>query len=350
MERFYAILSGESPTLSLEELKAILDVESRLYKVEGFLDGLAIFHAEIDDPMLITSRAAFIKEVGLPLGLYRSSDTCASKVVYDTLTFLEASVLDGDKEFWIDVETRGPYRHSLDLAGLRSRIASEAGKKGFKLSKRRAALNLRIFATEGAMMLGVTLSRLEGRSFIERSPGRRPFFKPGPLSPRLSRAFVNLSRLQRGGSFADPFCGTGGFAIEACLLGASRIACGDLDWAMVRGGPLNLSRYCPPGIWFYSAWNAAKLPLSSNSVDSIATDPPYGRSTTTGRMGYLSLTRAFLNTAVEVLRSEGWIVYAGPTRMSPETLAEDAGLRVVKVIEMFVHGSLTRSIVVARFG
>ncbi|WP_156315824.1 hypothetical protein [Aeropyrum camini] len=37
MERFYAILSGDSPTLSREELKAILDVESRLYRVEGFL-------------------------------------------------------------------------------------------------------------------------------------------------------------------------------------------------------------------------------------------------------------------------------------------------------------------------
>ncbi|WP_062662301.1 hypothetical protein [Aeropyrum camini] len=240
-----------------------------------------------------------MKEIGYPLGFYSTSESCIDRVVNDAQYVIESSILGGDREFWIDVETRGPYTHPLDPEKLRLKIASEAGRRGFKLSKRKATLNLRIFATEGALMLGVALSRLEGKGFMERSPGRRPFFKPGPLSPRLSRAFVNLSRLRVGGYFADPFCGTGGFAIEACIVGASRIACGDLDWAMVRGGPANLSKYCPPGVWFYSAWNAARLPLSGDSVDSIATDPPYGRSTTTGRMGYQALTREFVKTPLK---------------------------------------------------
>jgi tRNA (guanine10-N2)-dimethyltransferase len=159
---------------------------------------------------------------------------------------------------------------------------------------------------------------------------------------------VNLSRLRPGMVYLDPFCGTGGFAIEACLLGAGRVECGDVDWEMASGSILNLERYCPRGVWGVFAWNAARLPVAPGSVDAVATDPPYGRSTSTRRMGYRRLVSMFLERAREAVRSGGYIVYAGPAERRPQDLARAAGLEVVAYAETFVHGSLTRGVVVAR--
>ncbi|GIQ99269.1 MAG: hypothetical protein CM15mP6_2860 [Methanobacteriota archaeon] len=61
------------------------------------------------------------------------------------------------------------------------------------------------------------------------SPTDRPFFKPVTLDPRLARLMVSLSF--SGGPpsmIVDPFCGTGGIAIEASLLGLEVLA-SDLD-------------------------------------------------------------------------------------------------------------------------
>ena len=92
---------------------------------------------------------------------------------------------------------------------------------------------------------------------------------------------------------------------------------------------------------------AARLPLRDSIVDSISTDPPYGRSTTTARRSYDELTMLFLREAYRVLRPGSCIVFAGPASRRPWKLAEDAGFTVAERHQMHVHSSLTREVVVA---
>ena len=72
------------------------------------------------------------------------------------------------------------------------------------------------------------------------SPTERPFFKPVTLDPRLARLLVCLS-FSRGkpSVIVDPFCGTGGIAIEASNLGLQVLA-SDLDSRMVEGTRTNM--------------------------------------------------------------------------------------------------------------
>jgi len=114
------------------------------------------------------------------------------------------------------------------------------------------------------------------------SPTERPFFKPITLDPRLARLMVNLS--YSGGNFpkviVDPFCGTGGIAIEAHKIGLEVLA-SDLDEEMVEGTRKNLNR----------GEGLGKFTVCRNHADSVhekwgmipgcafVFDPPYGRNT-----------------------------------------------------------------------
>ncbi len=342
----YAIISGENPPLPARELEAILEAEAGPwgYRLHGWLDGLAVFEAELRwGAWQVTYRAGYTREVGLLL----AADSLPRARSAGRRAGEELRRLGLRGPFRIEAVVHGPYAHARGKTWLTRMVARGLADAGVEASPR-GRQELRAFATEGVVVIGLPEARLDTRSLMERSPGRRPFFKPGPLSPQLSRAFVNLARLRRGDVYLDPFCGTGGFAIEACLMGASRCLCGDLDWAMISGAPRNLRAYCRGHGWLVAAWNAASLPVAPGSVDAIATDPPYGRSTTTGGQGYVRLVRGFLEEAARSVKHGGYIVYAGPVKYKPWVLAEEAGLRVVDRIEMYVHGSLTRAIVVAR--
>ena len=68
----------------------------------------------------------------------------------------------------------------------------------------------------------------------------RPFFQPVSLEPRLARLMISLGhRRFRTYDGDDPFCGTGGIAIEAMLAGLNVLA-SDLDPKMVKGTEENL--------------------------------------------------------------------------------------------------------------
>ncbi len=109
-----------------------------------------------------------------------------------------------------------------------------------------------------------------------------PFQRPVSLPPRLARAAANLARLRPGDRVVDPFLGTGALLAEAALLGA-RIYGIDRDPEMVRGALRNFA---------YLGVEATRLVEGeSGSVDlddpglrfdAVLTDPPYGRSSSTG--------------------------------------------------------------------
>lgn len=315
MNRYYFLLSGEHPTLPLAELEALLDVYGG--RLLGVLEGVAI--AETHDPVAIVRRAGWVREAGKLETIVEADENEIKRVL---------SRLRGR------VEVRKFRGYSCHIGrGLR---ASAPGPD-----------TVRVFVTEGVVVIGIILARQDTRSFNVRRPGRRPFFKPGPLSPQLSRVLVNLSRLREGDFFLDPFCGTGGFTLEACLAGAEVCVCSDIAPEMARGSSVNLAHY---GVYSRSVVlrsDAAKLPIQGSTVDALSTDPPYGRSTTTARRSYEELVSLFLVEAYRVLKPGSCIVYAGPASRRPWRLAEEAGFNVAERHQMHVHSSLTREIIVA---
>ncbi len=135
------------------------------------------------------------------------------------------------------------------------------------------------------------------------SPTERPFFKPVTLDPRLARLMVTLAHSggHRPTAIVDPFCGTGGIAIEASNIGIEVLA-SDLDGEMVEGTRKNLE-------W---ANGEGQFTVAQQSADSIYTrwgerpgcalvfDPPYGRNAWTSDDS-LDILSGALNSASKML-------------------------------------------------
>ena len=116
-------------------------------------------------------------------------------------------------------------------------------------------------------------------SYAGRAPTDRPFFQPVSLDPRQAKLMISLAhrRSAETETVVDPFCGTGGIAIEAALQGIEVLA-SDLDPRMVEGTLENLE------------WAGTSASVETCGASDIASlwgnksnccfvfDPPYGRS------------------------------------------------------------------------
>ncbi len=339
--RFYAVLAGSHASLPLAELRGILDAEACGWRLLAVHTQLVVFEAGCVEGSRIVSRAGFVEEVGRLL-LYTESH-----LLPEELRRLEP--LPG--VYRVEVRRLRGFARSVwpDDTRLRRLVVEALEASGWRLSPRSYTGVIRVVLEEGVAVVGVLEARLRVSSLAGRWPHRRPFYKPGALDPRMARLFVNLARVRKGSVYLDPFCGTGGFALEALLsAGAREVICGDVDRDMAEGAPLNLRYYAPHRLWHCTQWDAASLPLRPESVDSIGTDTPYGRLTTTKGRGTAEIVEKFLWEATRLLRRGGWVAFAAPHWVAAPALTRRAGLMVTEVHYMRVHGSLTRVIVVAR--
>ena len=126
---------------------------------------------------------------------------------------------------------------------------------------------------------GLSVRDWSKEDFSGRSPTERPYFKPVSLEPRQARLLISLSNIpgREIGTVVDPFCGTGGIAIEAALQDIEVLA-SDLDSRMVEGTRENLRWLEKDGI--VKKWDASELSkLWGERQDcSFVFDPPYGWS------------------------------------------------------------------------
>lgn len=214
---------------------------------------------------------------------------------------------------------------------------------------RRNAIDLRGAATEMRVILGKNASvcRLVGKidraRFEARKGENRPFFSPVSLHPKYARVLVNLSRAKEGGRLLDPFCGTGGILIEASLCGLRALG-SDLDARMVEGAATNLSHF---GLRAdLERCDVAHVLDAFGEVDAIATDPPYGRASSTGKEGAGPLHRRMLPAFRDVLKEGGRAAVVLPDLSALSKIPE--GLEVEESHALRVHRSLVRNFVVLR--
>ena len=129
---------------------------------------------------------------------------------------------------------------------------------------------------------------------------------PASLRPTIARALVQLTNPEDHDVFLDPMCGAGTVLIERALSGRyTRLHGGDIDEDAVRHTLENFgNRHKPRDI---RHWDARELPLETDSVDKIATNPPWGR-----QIGSQADLRILYKSALQemdrVLKSGGIVV------------------------------------------
>ncbi len=129
--------------------------------------------------------------------------------------------------------------------------------------------------------------------------------RPASLRPTIARALVQLTRPEDGDVFLDPMCGAGTVMIERALAGRyALVQGGDIDEQAVVDTLENFGNRHKPRDVFH--WDARRLPLPDQSVDKVATNPPWGR-----QVGSVFELRALYESAFaeidRVLRPNGLV-------------------------------------------
>lgn len=156
-----------------------------------------------------------------------------------------------------------------------------------------------VYVTPAGLHWGLLLDAPARARFADRNPMHRPFFRSVLVPRQRARCLVNLTGIQPGQRFLDPFCGTGSLLVEAALVGT--LAYGsDIDPVMVRGSRANLRREELPAQ--IRQIDARRLGEWGTVFDGLATDIPYGRSASTHGSDVADLFRRLLVSASDVLR------------------------------------------------
>ncbi|AEH25459.1 TIGR01177 family methyltransferase [Pyrococcus yayanosii] len=322
----YVELLGLLPDMARAEVKALLEIAG-----EGQIVGrdyllLALKGSSSLFPFL--ERLGMAHEYGLLLFSAGDVEELLSKAREIEWPALIKGTFAVRREIMINC------RH--DVEGIERKLGAIIHGQGLSVNLSKPDTTVRVYCGE-SLWLGVRARLFKGKEFDTRKADRRPFSRPIALPPRLARAMVNLSRAKR--ELLDPFMGTGGMLIEAGLMGL-KVYGVDIRPDMVEGAKINLEHY---GIKDHvlKVGDATKLKelFPDKTFEAIATDPPYGSSTTLP-MARDELYRRALESMAEVL--EGYLAIAFPADFDAVSAAEDIGFKVIERFYQRVHSSLAR--------
>jgi tRNA (guanine10-N2)-dimethyltransferase len=196
--------------------------------------------------------------------------------------------------------------------------------------------------TNDKLILGLKLTEITSKTFSERRPRKKPFFHPSAMPSKMARCMVNLAHAKAESLLLDPFCGTGTSLIEATFIGCRAVGM-DAQRRMILGTKKNLAHFGISAEGLVLA-DSRKIPLSK--VDSVVTDPPYGRSSSTLKSTTLLLVRDVLAASWGLLGAGQRICIAAPTTLGISQLGVELGFEHVESHFAYVHQTLTREIAV----
>jgi tRNA (guanine10-N2)-dimethyltransferase len=159
--------------------------------------------------------------------------------------------------------------------------------------------------------------------------------------PITARALVNLAGVNKDTRLLDPFCGTAGILVEAAMLGSKVIGL-EARNEIIQGAKLNLQYF--GGDYNLLQGDACKLPLKNSCIDSVITDPPYGRSAMIKAESIRHLYEESFAEMYRVLKPASKAVIV--SEMEINRIALDAGFTIMKQYSQRIHRSLTRNITI----
>jgi len=327
MARYAFELSGEHQTLPRSEALALLDIYSSRYEEVCFMDQCLIVDARGLNIQALESRLAMTHRI------IEVQDVCDADLSAISKAAGSMSVPDGRYR----IRAKRIKQAPTPADQVERCIGGALFRRGLRADLLDPDTELRAILTGDKAVLGIEVARIDRSSFEERRPHLKPFFHPGVLMPRIARALVNLSQVRTGEVILDPFSGTGGILVEACLAGISSLGV-DVQKMLVRGARSNLGCLdCT-----LAAGDAMRLPLKSASVDGIVSDTPYGRSALIRAQSRDDLLDGSLIEMRRVLKAGRRLVIVADRTIDDHI--SGAGFEVIGRHVDRVHRSLTRHI------
>lgn len=309
-------LAGDNPSLAVAELACIGNVTETA-------NGIAIAKVENPDDSTRLAQTHIVMEY---LGKCEGTSKALTKLLED---------LELTAQVPYACRARKIHPAAVDKSSLE--LEKMMGQKIHgTVSLKNPGIEYRAIFTDNQCYLGSVLHKIDRGGFAYRNPRRRAFFHPGVMMPLMARTMVNLTHVRPGELFLDPFCGTGGMLLETTLMGIPSIG-SDYDPEMLEGCKKNL-----PDVPCIRA-DAAKMPYPDKIFDAVATDLPYGQSTTIGAENLDTLYKNSLKEIRRVLKDGGRAVIV--THRDIRNFAEEI-FEVSGYYEERVHKSLTRRILV----
>ncbi len=342
MAKYLFELSGENLDLAIQEITALFGTEKAKLKVleqfNSFVVGeSALSEGKVSELMerssLIWKAAVLIKE--LPSLLLSELDKV--KWSFVKLPFcVRVDDLTGLARSRIEAKLAGP---------IYDYYAHHDGKAEILVNLEKPKTTVLFVLTDKKNYVAKLLWKAEKGRFLQREPIKKPAFHPTSLKPKLARLLINLSRAQKGKILLDPFCGTGSVLIEAAILNCKAIGV-DIDKKMISGSKTNIMFYKQKAKLMLGNALELQKTFKKNSIDAIATDPPYGRSTFVGAKSLNSLYKDFLSSAHAVLKPKKYLSLLYPHYVNVKKMLNKRQWKIIFESEMYVHGGLTRKFLV----
>ncbi|MBI2657274.1 methyltransferase domain-containing protein [Candidatus Woesearchaeota archaeon] len=247
---------------------------------------------------------------------------------------------------------------SISEKNLAKYVWSSVNKPRVELENPKTSIELFIAKNKAYCGLMIHENR---EDFGPRKAHLRPFSHPSSLHPKLSRALVNLTGIRENESLLDPFCGTGGFLIEAGLMGIKVLGY-DISKSMANGCKENL-KYFKIKNYKIAVKNALSI---DGKFDYVVTDLPYGlnsnvylgynQKTLKNKSNKISLKTGknqiknigqfylkFLKKLRKLLGKKAVIIF--PSYVNYRNLLKQSKFKIEKEFSIYVHRSLSRKIV-----
>jgi len=235
------------------------------------------------------------------------------------------------------------YRKDFSLSLHNSEELKEKDLAGYiydriknpKVNLEDASTEIELFFIKNQVI--ATRKRKEFKEDYEpRKAQNRPAHHPSSMHPRWAKALINLTGIRQG-RLLDPMCGSGGFLIEAGLMGLTPIGY-DIDETMLDRAKTNLKYFKINPI--LKNKDATK---TQQKFNYILTDLPYGKNTK--KQDMIELYKDFFQNLERILKKRAVIV--GPSFIDVKKIIEEqTELNIVQEFSQYIHHTLTRKIFV----
>jgi len=340
-DRLFFVLSGEHASLPAAEVKAILEASGVKFSGTTLSYRLLTLNAPPSALKAVSERSLMYDWCGLCLG---ESEADGQQI--DALVRSQANerLTRGAETFAVRSVRLGGAAKSVRRVPLEARVGSvlKESLPGLRVQLESPDLVFACVLYEDKFLLGVSSYSKPSGLVAPRLPRRRPVFHPSTMPPKIARCMVNLARSAPGRRFADPFSGVGGIAIEAAVIGC-RVLGMDANLRMLRGARRNMNHFGFEAEGYLNS-DARHLPI--HDLDAIATDPPYGRGSSTMGTKVTALVKEFLEGVKSSLKKDAHLCISAPVEVQVEEYAQEAGFTLREAHFAKVHRSLTRQFVV----
>ncbi|MFX1453619.1 MAG: methyltransferase domain-containing protein [Promethearchaeota archaeon] len=340
-KRFFLTLSGENISLSKFEILSLFKLKNTNVSNVRLIDRLLILSSKKNISKYIASRAALTHDIS---ELVIESSIEENDIINSLKNIDFIKYIENKKSFAVRIQKIGHKNiNSEYFEKLIGKIIFGSIKKTLKVDLLHPDILFYGIFAKNKFFFGINNSKKIRSCFKSNSLKSRPFFHPSALNPRLARVMVNLSQIKEDEIFLDPFCGTGSLLIEAFLIGCNQVIGIDISPKMINGAKKNLKKFGVKNMELLVG-DSNHIPLKF--ISGIATDPPYGRSSSTYKKSLIPLLENFFLEISDLILKNRLITIALPSYIKLFELIDKLYFEIKHEFTQYVHSSLTRKIYV----